>query len=584
MIHTVIFFTKIQKIILFISFIISVGLLPLCSQAATLSISPSTGVYKTGATFSISILVNTAGTPVNAADGTLSYNPKELSVLSVSRSSSIFNLWTTEPTFSNAAGTVTFSGGVPTSYTGAQGNVFVVTFRALTSGTSRVSLTGASVLAADGKGTNVLTNMSGGTFTLSAVESQPAPEVIIEYVAPANTPAAPQITSTTHAKDGVWSKEKIANFSWNVPSGVTTVRTSLDKSPVAVPTKVYDSPIRTLTIPNLDEGVSYLHAQFKNADGWGKVGHYKIAVDSEKPESFEIKSPENTDVSNPAQTLIFNIKDKTSPVALFKVQIDGAVPFEVKATSSVTNVILEALEPGYHTVIAEGFDGSGNSLIASYSFTITSFEKPVITEFPVSLNSGTVPVIRGTTKPSAKVTATITPPTGEPIFIETVANGEGIFSIIPDEDFKTGVYSVTVVATDQFGARSEKSDEIKIIVSEPGYVVVGSFLISFFSILIPLIALCVLTWLTLIYSVTKMRRTKKAVVLESEEASMMLSTEFRHIEQVIAQQEEIMKKSRKTNKLTVGEETLFAELKSTIKEAKQRVGKEVDDVTHIFKK
>lgn len=569
-----------------ISFCVGVSLffVPLVLQAASLFVVPATGVYKTGATFSVSIFVNTAGTPVNAADGTLSYNPKELSVVSVTRASSIFNLWTTEPTFSNAAGTVTFSGGVPTGYTGAQGNVFVVTFRALSSGAARVSLTGASVLAADGKGTNVLTNMSGGTYTFSAVESQPAPEVIVEYVAPANTPAAPQITSTTHTKDGTWSKEKTASFSWNVPSGVTSVRTSLDKSPIAVPTKVYDSPLRTLTILNLDEGVSYLHVQLKNADGWGKVGHYKVAVDSVKPESFEIKSPTDTDVSNPTQTLVFNIKDATSPVALFKVQIDGAEPFEIKATSSPTHVTLPVLEPGYHTVVAEGYDGSGNSLIASYSFTITSFEKPVITEFPTTLNSGTVPVIRGTTKAQAKVIATITPINGEPILVETIADGAGLFTIIPDEDFKTGVYSVTVIATDQFGARSEKSDEIKIKVSEPGYVAVGTFLISFFSILIPLIALCVLTWLTLLYSVAKMRRTKKAVIVESEEAAMMLATEFRHLDQVIAQQEELMKKSRKSNKLTLGEEKLFTELKEAIKEAKFRVGKEVDDVTHLFKK
>lgn len=576
-------FKKISKILFTTLLFIGTFSLPLCSNAATLSVSPGTGVYKTGATFSVTILVNTAGTPVNAADGTLAYNPKELSVVSVSRGASIFNLWTTEPTFSNAAGTVTFSGGVPTGYTGASGNVFVVTFRALSSGTARVSLTGASVLAADGKGTNVLTNMNGGTYTFSAVESQPAPEVIVEYVAPANTPATPQINSTTHAKDA-WSKEKTAILSWSVPSGVIAVRTGLDKSPIAVPTKVYDSPLRTLTIPNLDEGVSYLHVQFKNADGWGKVGHYKLAVDSEKPESFEIKSSEGSDFSNPTQTLVFTIKDKTSPVSLFKVQINGGEPYEVKATSSPLQVILPTLEPGYHTVVAEGFDASGNSLLASYSFTITSFEKPLITEFPVTLNAGTVPVIRGTTKSLAKVIATITPPSGEFIELETTANEAGIFSIIPDEDFKTGVYRVTVIATDQFGARSERSDEIKIIVSEPGYVAVGNFLISFLSLLIPLIALCVLTWLTLLYCIAKMRRTKKAVVVESEEAAMMLATEFRHIEQVIVEQEELMKKSRKTNRLTLGEEKLFTELRLAIKDAKQRVGKEVDDVTHLFKK
>lgn len=575
-----------KKSLQLITICFAVGLLfiPFFMHAATLSVVPATGVYKTGATFSVSILVNTAGTPVNAADGTLSYNSKELSVVSVSRASSIFNLWTTEPAFSNTAGTVIFSGGVPTGYTGGQGTVFVVTFRSLSSGTARVSLTGASVLAADGKGTNVLTNMSGGTYTLSAVESQPAPEVIVEYVAPANTPSAPQITSSTHAKDGAWSKDTTATLLWSLPGGVTAVRTSLDKSPVSVPTKVYDTPIKTLTIPNLDEGVSYLHVQFKNADGWGKVGHYKLAVDSEKPESFEIKSPAGADFSNPTQTLIFDIKDKTSPISVFKIQIDGAPPYDVTPTSTPLNVTLSPLEPGYHSVVAEGVDGAGNSLIASYSFTITSFEKPSITEFPATLNAKTVPVIRGTTKPQAKVTATIITPAGESIIVETVADGTGLFSIIPDDEFSTGVYTVSAVATDEFGARSEKSDEIKIKVSPPGYVAIGSFLISFLSVLIPLIALCVLTWLTLIYSITKMRRTKKAVIFESEEASMKLATEFRHLEQVLAEQEALMKKNRKTNKLTLGEVKLFSEINAAIKEVKLRVGKEVDDVTNLFKK
>ena len=558
--------------------------LPLLTHAATLSVSPGTGVYKTGATFTVTVFVNTAGVPVNAADGTLSFNPRELSVVSVSRASSIFNLWTTEPAFSNAAGTVTFSGGVPTGYTGTAGNVLSVTFRSLTSGAARVSLTGASVLAADGRGTNVLTGMSGGTYTLSAVENQPAPEVIVEYVPPANTPNAPVITSTTHPDQNGWSKDTPAVLAWSVPAGVTSVRTGLDKSPVAIPTKVYDSPIRTLTIDDLDQGVSYLHVQFRNEDGWGKVAHYKLSVDSEKPESFTITLPDDADLSSPNQTLNLAIVDKASPVTKFKVQLDGAEGYEHTASGTNPTLPLSNLTPGYHTVVVEGFDSAGNSLIATFSFTITAFEKPLITEYPATLNSGVTPVIRGTTKPNATVKGTLTDALGVETIIDGVADGSGVFTIIPTEALATGRYTLFVRATDVSGGQSEPSDTVTIVVSEPGYVAIGSFLISFFSILIPLIALIVLTWITFIYSLRSMRRLRARGIVESEEAAMMLATEFRHLDQVIAEQEAALIASHKTKKLSKAEETMLTELKANIAEAKRRVGKEVDDVTNVFKK
>ena len=87
--------------------------------AATLSVSPGTGVYQSGTTFTAKVVVNTQGDPINAADGSLKFNPQELSVVSVNRSSSIFNLWVTEPAFSNSAGTISFSGGLPSGYTGS---------------------------------------------------------------------------------------------------------------------------------------------------------------------------------------------------------------------------------------------------------------------------------------------------------------------------------------------------------------------------------------------------------------------------------------------------------------------------------
>ena len=217
------------------------GLFPIDSLAASLSITPATGVYTTGKTFTVSVVVNTDGKSINAADGTLSFNPKELTVVGVGRGSSIFSLWTAEPTFSNAGGTITFSGGLPSGYTGGAGSVMSVTFKSLTSGAARVAISGGSVLAADGRGTNVLTNMNGGSYTLAAVETQPTAEVIVEYIAPANTPAAPAVTSQTHPDQNTWYQKTNAVLAWKLPAGVTGVRTLLDTRAVSVPTKVYDS-------------------------------------------------------------------------------------------------------------------------------------------------------------------------------------------------------------------------------------------------------------------------------------------------------------------------------------------------------
>src|SRR3990167_2971187 len=170
-------------------FILTLCLAPLTSLAATLSLSPSTGVYTTGSTFTARVIVNTEGKPINAAEGTVKFNPAEITVVSVNRTGSIFNLWVTEPTFSNSAGTISFSGGMPSGYTGSAGTIFNITFRTTNASNAKVNITNGSVLANDGMGTNVLSSMNGGSYTISAASVSPAPEVV-EYVAPANTTGA----------------------------------------------------------------------------------------------------------------------------------------------------------------------------------------------------------------------------------------------------------------------------------------------------------------------------------------------------------------------------------------------------------
>jgi len=103
--------------------------IPLCGFTASLYLSPSTGTYNIGDTFSVILNVDTEGKSINAAEGNLSFPKDKLRVLNISRGSSIFNLWTQEPSFSNSDGTITFGGGLPhPGYIGSSGSILTARF------------------------------------------------------------------------------------------------------------------------------------------------------------------------------------------------------------------------------------------------------------------------------------------------------------------------------------------------------------------------------------------------------------------------------------------------------------------------
>jgi hypothetical protein len=553
---------------------------PLVTLAATLSISPSTGVYTAGATFTVRVVVNTSGKPVNAAEGTLKFNPQELSVVSVDRSGSIFNLWVAEPSFSNSAGTINFSGGLPSGYTGAAGNIFNVTFRTRGAGNPRVSITNGSVLANDGMGTNVLTAMNGGSYTVSATSNTPEPEVI-EYVAPANTPASPKITSSTHPDEKAWYKSTTAEIKWDLPGDVVAIRTLLDSKPSSVPTKVYENPISSITLPDLEEGESYFHIQFKNADGWGRVAHYRLAVDSSAPTKLEIGRANDTDPANPIQVLEVKSDESVSALVRYLVRLDANEPFEVTEVSASSTIILPSVNPGHHTVIIEAFDAAGNSVVGSYSFTIDAFAKPEFTEYPTEINETVIPVIKGSTRADSEVEVTLQKLGAEPERVIVMSDENGQFIFIPGTRLSTGVYELSAIAKDSYGAQSEVSEVVRIAVQQPGFMRVGSYLVSVLSVVIPLVAMTVflvlMTWFMIMYY----RRYKKKLGRESGEVMEVVVGEFARLNNLVQKLKTETATSRKTNKLTKIEEKIFNEIESAVIDSRRKIEKEVSDVVEL---
>ena len=118
-------------------------------------------------------------TPVNAVSGTVTFSPDILSVDSVTRSTSIIELWSEEPLISNTLGTVHFSGGIVGANVGTAGNhgvVFTINFRALKTGKISLGLKNGELLANNGEGTNVLSGNNSLTIYVHP-QGLPSPDV-----------------------------------------------------------------------------------------------------------------------------------------------------------------------------------------------------------------------------------------------------------------------------------------------------------------------------------------------------------------------------------------------------------------------
>ncbi len=148
---------------------------PLTAHGAELLLDPSGGGFPNGSEFNVKVSVEPGGEEVNAADGSITFDKDLLSVSKVSKDGSAFSLWTAEPGFSNSAGTVNFSGGTPSAFS-KKGTVITITFKGKALGAAKVSFSKGSVLAADGKGTDVYEKGNEATFDIIEAPAAPPAE------------------------------------------------------------------------------------------------------------------------------------------------------------------------------------------------------------------------------------------------------------------------------------------------------------------------------------------------------------------------------------------------------------------------
>ena len=101
---------KAYKIFFLLVFVLTV---PSGLYAAELHFSPALATYSVGKTFTVNLLVSSGEQALNAVGGEVFFSPEVLSVVSVSKEQSVVNLWVSEPSFSNTAGSISFLYGPP---------------------------------------------------------------------------------------------------------------------------------------------------------------------------------------------------------------------------------------------------------------------------------------------------------------------------------------------------------------------------------------------------------------------------------------------------------------------------------------
>ena len=567
-----------QKLSVCFAFLFCVSLaLPLTAKAATIYISPATGSYNVSKTFSVGVYVSSQEQAMNAISGVISFPTEKLEVVSISKSGSVVNLWVQEPSFSNNAGTINLEGVVLNpGFIGTTGKVLTISFKAKSAGRASVLFTAGNLLANDGQGTSILTGMGGANFDLTAVSEVETPEEDTEPVVQPAVPRPPVLYSPTHPDPGKWYNLADAEFNWVLASDITGVSIFGDRSPDTSPSAVSDGMLTEYKFENVEEGVWYFHIRARNRLGWGQTGHFRFNVDTENPESFEIKEVDRKDRSDPMVEFIFEAVDKTSGIDHFEIQIDDKGVETVSGEEP--NYITPSLGSGKHILKAKAVDKSGNFMESSIEFVVEKLPPPIFTDYPSTLDTDQFFVLEGMSKEGSDVNLYIQKDREQVLTYALKTSETGRFRYVADDKLKEGVYKVWADAVGKNGAKSEANDPIKIIVRPSELMRFGMSLITALSIIIPIIGLLILLIFILWYSWHKFKKFRNRLQKDIRRAENNAHMAFKKLRLDVKKQIDILEKTKKERELTESEKRMIKQLKNDLNDAEGIISKEFTDI------
>ncbi len=351
-------------------FILSIFLysLPTVVSAATLSISPAGAGVTSGDLATIRLALDSGGTAINNAEGTLRFPVDLLRVVSISKSPSIFSLWVSEPVFSNTAGTISFNGGVPSpGFSGSNGTVFTVTFETKKVGSATLSITDAFVRANDGEGTNVLNQVFGGSISIAQPSSVTSP--------PSTPPSSNieskgiQISSATHPDQTRWYQNGEPIFGVTLPSSATLFEMNISTSSKSLVWNPVPKPYSSVSVGELGSGIWHLSVRGKTGTLKNSPATYTFRIDRTLPTfvdtSFSYDTKNNQFLINAIAT------DTDSGIKEYTLLVDSSNLLHLPENVFTEGVYaMDGGSVGAHHVTLSAIDAAGNTSTISSSYVV----------------------------------------------------------------------------------------------------------------------------------------------------------------------------------------------------------------------
>ncbi|MFZ3057634.1 MAG: hypothetical protein WA092_01165 [Minisyncoccales bacterium] len=442
---------KYAFLILMFGFIFS-----LPAEAATLELGLEKDITSPNDDVIVLVTINSDGQDVNTAQATISFPANLLEVTKIDRINSVFSFWLEEPSYDNGRGSISFVGGSTSGFSGASLKVMQVSFRVKGSGTGRLGVTNAAITASDGTGSNVYTTAKGLDIDIpatsefeSVILEKEKTDATIASILPAQI-----IPTVSFYSDPTKWNNRSASFqaSWNIGSDVIMVGEALNQIANFIPEARADALLGSKIFPALDDGVWYLHLRASNNIGWGPTSHYRLAIDTMPPNSFEITSDSTFKTNNPKPTINFVSSDLVSGIKNYTISLDGSII----ATVSSSRFTFEPLLPGTYRLVVMATDNAGNSTSQTETLEILPIESPQITYVSRKVIIEEEGITAGGIALSDTEVIIQVQNSKEQIVDEQTipVDGSGAWNIVINKELKSGDYYLLVRARDKNMASS----------------------------------------------------------------------------------------------------------------------------------
>ena len=321
--------------------------------AALLYITPVSASIPLGATFSVTIKVDTQGPSINTVESTVSFSADKLALLSVNQGSTF--PMQTPGSLVQTGNTVFFSEGVPSpGYAGGSGVVGRLTFKAIGEGDANISVDSGKVLLNDGFATDALSGMAGSKITVTVASTKVDQPTTQAPVVPVNN-IQPIIVTSSDVDQHVWYSNSNVSFGWNKPSGVVGFSYKLDSALNGIPDDVVDTATTSKMFTGLKDGTWYFHIKAFDVNGNSSlVSTYQVLIDTIAPES--VTASQTTDAVN---TVNFQATDAGSGIDHYVISKDTVV----LSNNATSPYVLENIDPGTYNITITAYDKAGNSTV-----------------------------------------------------------------------------------------------------------------------------------------------------------------------------------------------------------------------------